>query len=228
MVEGVRSARELDREKGHALVRLLRYDKHRLLQMRSDRFVPWAVVLEMMGMSDEELESLVAHSVHRHKGRRFETCDFDDQKFIRAKWSRWDPWTTEVAPTTEPPKPQMEASPPSPPSGPPLAAGDLDRFCEQLQELTQRLQELTQRCDAAQQENDKLRNQIGDMKKDIHRFKNWARVHVEEVVTAGVRCSSSNNSSNTWNGSNSWWTAGSGWDDGWCKDHSNVPWHVSK
>ena len=114
----------------------------------------------------------------------------------------------------------MEASPPSPPSVPPLAAGDLDRFCEQLQELTQR-------CDAAQQENDKLRNQIGDMKKEIDHLKRWNWVHMEEV-TAGVRSSSSYDSSNTWNGSNSWWTAGSGWDDGWCKDHSNVPWHVSK
>ena len=130
----------------------------------------------------------------------------------------------------------MEASPPSPPSGPPLAAGGLDRFCEQLQELTQR-------CNAAQRENDKLRdwlnwnsldlansrNQIGDMKKEIDHLKRWNWAHMEEA-TAGVRSSSSNDSSNTWvwNGSNSWWTAGSGWDGSWWKDHSNVPWHVSK
>ena len=91
MVEGVRSPRELEREKGHALVRLLRYDTHRLRQMRKDRFVPWADVLEMMGMKDEELESLVAHSIHRHKGKRFETGHFNNQKFIRATWSHWGP-----------------------------------------------------------------------------------------------------------------------------------------
>ena len=221
MVEGAQSPLQLEELKlkekqSRYLIQFLRY---RLEPRWTDDegYVPWTVVKDKMNMSDQDLQSLVAHSVHHVKGCRFETRGEDDNKFIRARWSNptWDP-------------PQMEASPPSPPSAPPLAAGDLDQFREQLQELTQHQQELTHRCDAAEQENDKLRNQIGDMKKDIHRFKNWARVHMEEVVTAGVRSSSSNNSSNTWNGSNSWWTAGSGWDGSWWKDHSNVPWHVSK
>ena len=219
MVEGVQSPLQLKELKlkekqSRYLTQFLRYR----LEPRwtdDDGYVPWTVVKDKMKMSDQDLQSLVAHSVHHVKGCRFETKrGEDDKKFIRAKWSKWDP-------------PQMEASPPSPPSGPPLAAGDLDQFREQLQELTQHLQELTQRCDAAQQENDKLRNQIGDMKKEIDHLKRWNWVHMEEV-TAGVRSSSSNDSSNTWvwNGSNSWWTAGSWRDVGsWREDDSNVPWH---
>ena len=81
--------RNLDKIYGKRLGALLRHRPRRThgiqVSLRSDGFTRVGPVIRRLGMTEQQLVSLVATSIDE-KGFRFEMMTYNDQKWVRARW----------------------------------------------------------------------------------------------------------------------------------------------
>ena len=82
--------RNLDKIYGKRLGALLRHRPRRThgiqVSLRSDGFTRVGPVISRLGMTEQQLVSLVATSIDEEQGFRFEMMTYNDQKWVRACW----------------------------------------------------------------------------------------------------------------------------------------------